>query len=104
MTLRSGTPPSPAAALAIQVSHRVPIADRDAPPALAEAPSMEQRVRAWHDAGHSQRGIARELGIDRRKSYAPSTTPADVVPDPRWQAQAPGHATTSPDQDVRLAI
>jgi DNA-binding transcriptional regulator LsrR (DeoR family) len=26
-----------------------------------------QTVRAWHDAGHSQRAIASELGIDRRK-------------------------------------
>jgi hypothetical protein len=24
-------------------------------------------VHAWHDAGHSQRAIARELNIDRRK-------------------------------------
>jgi hypothetical protein len=41
--------------------------DRDAPPALPEAPSLEQTVRAWHNAGHSQRAIARELNIDRRK-------------------------------------
>ena len=27
----------------------------------------KQTVRAWHDAGRSQRAIARELGIDRRK-------------------------------------
>ena len=39
----------------------------DAPPALAAAPSLEQTVRAWHNAGHSQRAIARELSIDRRK-------------------------------------
>jgi hypothetical protein len=44
-----------------------PIADDDAAPALPEAPSVEQTVRAWHDAGHSQRAIARELNIDRRK-------------------------------------
>jgi DNA-binding transcriptional regulator LsrR (DeoR family) len=30
-------------------------------------PSMEQTVRAWYDAGHSQRAIARELNLDRRK-------------------------------------
>ena len=30
-------------------------------------PSLEQTVRAWHKAGHSQRAIARELNIDRRK-------------------------------------
>ena len=45
----------------------LPIPDRDAPPALTAAPDMVQTVRAWHDAGHSQRAIARELGIDRRK-------------------------------------
>jgi DNA-binding transcriptional regulator LsrR (DeoR family) len=28
---------------------------------------VEQTVRAWHSAGHSQRAIARDLGIDRRK-------------------------------------
>jgi hypothetical protein len=31
------------------------------------APELEQTVRAWHTAGRSQRAIARELGIDRRK-------------------------------------
>ena len=31
------------------------------------APSLEQTVLAWHNAGHSQRAIARELNIDRRK-------------------------------------
>jgi DNA-binding transcriptional regulator LsrR (DeoR family) len=35
---------------------------------LAEAPSLEQTVRAWHDAGTSQRAIARQLSIDRRKA------------------------------------
>ena len=45
----------------------LPIPDRDAPPALASAADVVQTVRAWHDAGHSQRAIARELGIDRRK-------------------------------------
>ena len=28
---------------------------------------LEQTIRARHDAGHSQRAIARELNIDRRK-------------------------------------
>jgi hypothetical protein len=44
-----------------------PIASGDAPPALPGTPSMKQTVRAWHDAGHSQRALARELNIDRRK-------------------------------------
>jgi DNA-binding transcriptional regulator LsrR (DeoR family) len=28
---------------------------------------LDQTVRAWHVAGRSQRAIARELDIDRRK-------------------------------------
>ncbi len=31
------------------------------------APSLAQTVAAWHEAGKSQRAIARELSIDRRK-------------------------------------
>jgi hypothetical protein len=48
-------------------SHSAPIADHHAPPALATALSLDQNVRAWHADGHSQRAIARELKIDRRK-------------------------------------
>ena len=33
----------------------------------AEVPAVERTVPAWHSAGRSQRAIARELGIDRRK-------------------------------------
>jgi len=28
---------------------------------------LEKTVRAWHQAGRSQRAIARELNVDRRK-------------------------------------
>jgi DNA-binding transcriptional regulator LsrR (DeoR family) len=45
-----------------------------APPLVQEVPSeltltstLEQIVRARHEAGQSQRAIARELNIDRRK-------------------------------------
>lgn len=31
------------------------------------APALERIVRAWYEAGQSQRAIARELSIDRRK-------------------------------------
>jgi len=31
------------------------------------APTLEHTVRTWHKAGQSQRAIARELSIDRRK-------------------------------------
>jgi Protein of unknown function (DUF2637) len=39
----------------------------DALSALPAAPSLEQTIRVWHSAGHSQRAIARELNIDRRR-------------------------------------
>jgi Protein of unknown function (DUF2637) len=40
---------------------------QEAPLELTVAPTLEQTVRAWYEAGHSQRAIARELNIDRRK-------------------------------------
>jgi hypothetical protein len=49
------------------LSQQQPIASHGAPPALTAPPSLEQTVRTWHEAGHSQRAIARELNIDRRK-------------------------------------
>jgi hypothetical protein len=60
---RASATPAPS----VPVNHPVAIEDDDAPLALTEAPSVEQTVRAWHNAGHSQRAIARELNIDRRK-------------------------------------
>jgi hypothetical protein len=45
----------------------VPTLERHEPQALPLAPTLEQAVRVWHDAGHSQRAIARELKVDRRK-------------------------------------
>jgi hypothetical protein len=42
------------------VEHRAPLVPTG-------APAVDETVRAWHDAGRSQRAIARELGIDRRK-------------------------------------
>ena len=38
-----------------------------APPELTVAPTLEQNVRARHESGQSQRAIAREFNIDRRK-------------------------------------
>jgi hypothetical protein len=49
------------------VNQYAPIGDGDAPPERNQAPSLEQTVRAWHIAGHSQRAIVRELELDRRK-------------------------------------
>ena len=39
----------------------------EAPLELPVAPTLEQTVRVRHEAGHSQRAIARELNLDRRK-------------------------------------
>jgi hypothetical protein len=43
-----------------------PLAE-EAPMELPVAPTLEQTIRTRHEAGHSQRAIARELDIDRRK-------------------------------------
>jgi hypothetical protein len=40
---------------------------QDAPLELPVAPALEQAVRARHQAGQSQRAIARELNLNRRK-------------------------------------
>jgi Protein of unknown function (DUF2637) len=40
---------------------------REAPPELTVAPTLEQNIRVRHEAGQSQRAIAREFDIDRRK-------------------------------------
>jgi hypothetical protein len=44
-----------------------PALAHDAPLELPVAPTLEQTVRARYEAGHSQRAIASELNIDRRK-------------------------------------
>jgi hypothetical protein len=44
-----------------------PLLKHGAPLELPVAPSLEQTVRGRYEAGHSQRAIARELGIHRRK-------------------------------------
>lgn len=53
--------------LSVEMSNSRRVADHDAPLALTERLSLENTVLAWHKAGHSQRAIARELKIDRRK-------------------------------------
>lgn len=68
MTLiRSETRASDMAFPSMDVHSADPLVDHDAPPALLDAPSVERTVLAWHKIGHSQRAIARELNLDRRK-------------------------------------
>jgi DNA-binding NarL/FixJ family response regulator len=47
--------------------HAVPPLAHKAPLELSAAPTLEQAVCARREAGLSQRAIARELNIDRRK-------------------------------------
>jgi hypothetical protein len=44
-----------------------PQAGHDAPPMAPDVPALEHTVRERYDAGHSQRAIAHDLKIDRRK-------------------------------------
>lgn len=46
-------------------NHDAPMLAHDEPPAVL---SLEQTVRERHNAGHSQRAIARDLNLDRRKA------------------------------------
>jgi hypothetical protein len=56
-----------APAFSVDVDQSLPTACDNAPSALTRAPNVEQTIQAWYRAGHSQRAIARELEIDRRK-------------------------------------
>ncbi len=44
-----------------------PPLEQEAPTELSVAPTLERTVRARYEAGHSQRAIAREFDLDRRK-------------------------------------
>jgi Protein of unknown function (DUF2637) len=54
-------------ALGTDDSWTTPVAEHDVPPAPVRGPALEQMVLGWHTTGRSQRAIARELSIDRRK-------------------------------------
>lgn len=49
------------------VPEPAPVAQQDLPPLVPDASTLERTVRDRHGAGHSQRAIARDLSIDRRK-------------------------------------
>jgi hypothetical protein len=67
MLIRDGHQDDPEASTGTAKRHPAPASDHDAPFATSAMPPLEQTVRAWHQAGHSQRAIARELNMDRRK-------------------------------------
>jgi len=52
------------------MSHAAPGPAQPEPPVVQLAPTLEQTVRDLHVAGHSQRSIARDLSINRRKVKA----------------------------------
>jgi hypothetical protein len=56
----------------------------DAPPEPARAPTLEQTVRELHQAGRSQRAIAREFSMDRRKVK-------NIIDRGAWVAGVPGN-------------
>jgi len=67
MLIRTGHGPLTEDAESEPVYQPAPPPHQDTLPELTAAPLLEGTVRVWRDAGHSQRAIARELGIDRRK-------------------------------------
>jgi hypothetical protein len=68
MTLiRNETRASASTAPPSQMRHPATAREPDVPPSSPQVPSLEQTVLAWHTAGRSQRAIARELKLDRRK-------------------------------------
>jgi hypothetical protein len=48
-------------------NHSASPTDHAAPSAVQTVSSLEHAVRSWHAEGRSQRAIARELNLDRRK-------------------------------------
>jgi hypothetical protein len=52
---------------AVAMPEPVPEVEQGVSPVVPGVPALERSVRDLHDAGHSQRAIARELSIDRRK-------------------------------------
>jgi len=67
MLVRTGRGTGGSEALSEPHDQAVPPLIYEAPPELTVAPTLERTVRARYEAGQSQRAIARELSIDRRK-------------------------------------
>ena len=78
-TAQTTNPPGHVSQAALMVQHSAPLVPNG-------APAVEETVRSWHDAGRSQRAIARDLGIDRRKIKRIIETPPDRTPPPRHPA------------------
>jgi hypothetical protein len=48
-------------------NHSGPPTSQAEPPVVPTISTLEHTVRTWHNEGRSQRSIARDLNIDRRK-------------------------------------
>ncbi|MEV5706016.1 DUF2637 domain-containing protein [Actinoallomurus sp. NPDC052274] len=67
MLIRNEHRPSTGKATHQAASQPPPQVEIDVPPAPSGAPTLEQAIRTRYEAGNSQRAIARELNIDRRR-------------------------------------
>jgi Protein of unknown function (DUF2637) len=67
LLIRTHQRPNSIGADATPDNHPAPPTDHAEPPVESTASSLEHAVRTWHAEGHSQRAIARDLNIDRRK-------------------------------------
>jgi hypothetical protein len=65
--IRAGHQASTSRSPLTSTSQAASVPAHNAPSILTEAPDLEETVRAWHNAGNSQRAIAGELKVDRRK-------------------------------------
>jgi hypothetical protein len=67
LLIRSRDQTSVANSVNASPNHSKAEVEQEEPRAAPQAPTLEQTVRALHSVGSSQRAIARELSIDRRK-------------------------------------
>jgi Protein of unknown function (DUF2637) len=67
LLIRSHHQPSAAESADGTPYHELPAVEQGEPTEVSPTPTLEQTVQAWHGEGRSQRAIARELNIDRRK-------------------------------------
>jgi hypothetical protein len=67
LLIRSHDKPSAGESSEGNAYHELPAVEQDDPVEISPTLTVEQTVQAWHGEGRSQRAIARELDIDRRK-------------------------------------
>jgi Protein of unknown function (DUF2637) len=71
MTLiRPESQPSEAPVVSAALRDPAPVIEQEVPPALTGPPSLEQAIRTWHNAGHSQRAKLANSTSTAEKSNA----------------------------------